>query len=236
MKICPRVFLLGGLLIASLSRGAPPPDHIPWRNYEEPEFPPQLMSTVIKDGFATVVFTFDENGRITDRVSLKASHPAFVQAVFEAVAHWEIDPARVSHFSRREVVDFNFERHHSIVNLTQRDATKSAFNPYGDEKANALRTCREDELDFPVKLTTYIAPEYPPALKAEGVHGSATLSFVVDAEGRVRVPAVTDANDPAFGEALFAVARQWRFTGPQLKGRPAQVMMERTVSFGARRP
>ena len=54
------------------------------------------------------------------------------------------------------------------------------------------------------------------------------------AEGRVRVPAVTNASHPAFGAAALAGAREWRFAPPQHQGRSVQVITERTVRFTAR--
>jgi TonB family protein len=228
------VLLVGlPLLATGVAGAAPPPEDVPWRAYEEPAFPSQLLSTLIHDGFASVIFTFDETGRITDRVVLHASHPAFVAAIFEAARHWEIDTARLPRFIRRETVYYRFQRDRVIINRTEREAMKAAFTPFGDEKGTAFNTCREDELGVPLQMVASIVPEFPPALKGAHVRGSATVSFIVDAEGRVRVPAVTGASEPAFGEAILAAVGQWRFATPQLGGRPIQVMVERTFSFGA---
>jgi TonB family protein len=195
-----------------------------------------LLSTLIHDGSASVVFTFDETGRITDRVALHASHPAFVVAVFEAVRRWEVDTTKLPRFLRRETVHYSFKRDNVIITRTQREAMKAVFTPYGDEKGMAFNTCREDELDTPLKTVTSVAPEFPPALKERHVRGRATVSFIVDAEGRVRVPAITDATDPEFGEAVLAAMRQWRFSRSYLGGLPIQVMTDRTFSFGSAPP
>jgi TonB family protein len=233
-----RGILLVGLplLTTSLGLAAPPPDHVPWRAYEEPVFPAQLLSTLIRDGSASVVFTFDETGRITDRVALHASHPAFVVAVFEAARHWEIDTTKLPHAIRRETVAYDFQRSTVIISRTERDAMKAAFTPYGDERGVAFSTCREEQLGVPLETLATSVPEFPSALKARQIRGSATVSFIVDAGGGVRVPAVIDATEPEFGEAVLAAVRQWRFSSPQVGGFPIQVMVERTFSFGARPP
>src|SRR4051812_20973681 len=68
MRALLRSFVLGPLLAATFAVAAGPPSFLRWRSYEEPDFPPRLLSTVVRDGFAAVMFTFDDHGRITDRV------------------------------------------------------------------------------------------------------------------------------------------------------------------------
>jgi TonB family protein len=64
------------------------------------------------------------------------------------------------------------------------------------------------------------SPEYPPALFKQGIDGSATLSFAIDARGAVSDPAVAEVSQPAFGEAAMAVIRQWRFLPMVKNGHP----------------
>src|SRR5882672_4018236 len=161
----PPRFALAYCLWFTTALGAAPPEGVlHWRRFEDPGFPPLLLSTPVQDGFATVVFTFDDAGRITDRLVLAASHPAFSVAVYEAVREWEVDTTGLARFIRREIIRFEFERHHSIVAMNQRDASKTAFTLYGDQAATALRTCREEELRSPLKTIATAMPEFPPTL------------------------------------------------------------------------
>ena len=228
-----RSILAAWLLLVGGAAFARPPEVVRWSHYEDPVFPTQLLSTTVRQGFATVVFTFDGEGKVTDRVALSASHPEFAGAVNEAIREWKVDIGQLPQFVRREIVRFDFERHGSIVALSQRDATKAAFNAYGDEAATAVRTCREDQLSSPLETLATALPQYPSQLRSKHVRGIVTLSFIVDAEGQVRVPAVIDATDAEFGEAGLVAIRQWRFQPPQQNGVPVQVMVERTFRFGA---
>ena len=168
-----RALLVGLPLLAGTPiQATSPPENVPWRAYEEPIFPLQLFSTLINEGFASVVFTFDENGRVTDRVALHASHPAFVVAVFDVTRRWEIDTTKLPRHERRETVHYTFKRDHVVITRTQRDAFKALFTPYGDEKGTAFNTCREDELDAPLEIRASVAPEFPAALKNRHVRGS----------------------------------------------------------------
>lgn len=230
MRILARIF--PGLFVSAVCFAmATPPEALRWLSYREPVFPAQLEGTIVKDGFATVVFTFDDAGEILDRVVLAASHPAFTAAVLEVIPHWRIDTAGLASFIRRETIRFDFGRRQFVVSLSQRDASKSAFSEYGDEVATALRTVREGEIDAPLKMATQVAAIFPDGLKARPTEGSATVSFVVDGLGRVRVPAVTDASLPEFGEAALAAVKQWTFVPARHRGLPVQVMVERTVRF-----
>ena len=234
MHLRPCVF--GWVWFAVSSAMAAPPPGIPWWHYADPEFPAQLLSTTVRDGFVTVLFTFDENGRITDRVALEASHPGFVAAVFAATAGWEIDIARLGRFYRREFVQFSFERKNIVVSMNQRDAMKAAFTPFGDKAAVALHSCREEELGSGLEAVVKALPVYPPALKKNHVGGEASVSFVVDTAGQVRVPVVTDATDPEFGEAVLAAIKEWHFSTPLVNGLPVQVLANRTFNFGTYPP
>jgi periplasmic protein TonB len=115
--------------------------------------------------------------------------------------------------------------------MTQREASKTSFSVYGDEAATALLTFREEVIDAPLQAVISLKPEYPTELKASETEGWATISFIVDGEGRVRVPAVSDASRPEFGTATLAVMRQWKFNPGRRGGRIVQVSAERTVNF-----
>lgn len=231
----PLATLIAGSLFAATAWAAEDgPDFLRWRSYEEPAFPAQLQHTVVRDGFATLVFTFDDTGRVTDRIVIAASHPAFSVSVLEAAQHWHLDSAGLPEFARRDMIRFEFQRSRSIVTMTQRDATKAAFSQYLDEGASAVRTYHERELGERLRPLAMASPTYPEVLRPRGIQGTATLSFVIDAEGGVRVPALTHATDPEFGFAALAALAQWRFSPPRHRGLPAQVMVERMVVFTPR--
>ncbi len=226
--------LLAGLLLgpgASAGLAATPPEFLRWRSYEEPVFPPELQGTAVREGFATVVFTFDDDGRITDRLVIATTHPAFNQSVLTAIRRWVVDTAGLSPGLRRESVRFDFARSGSVVSLSQRDASKASFSAYGDQMATPLLTFREAEIDAPLRIVDQSPPSYPPELKAARLEGHATIDFILDGEGRVRVPAIAEATRPEFGVAALAALRQWRFSPGRRTGLIVQVVATRTVTF-----
>jgi TonB family protein len=231
----PRLPLLaGGLLLASAQAAtAPAPDSVPWRSYEEPAFPRELLMTLVMDGFAQIAFSFDATGRIDDCIVLEASHPAFATAVVEATKKWSVNVSKGDPYNRREIVRFNFQRHEVVISRTQRDAAKAALNPSGERPAIVPHTFQEEDLDEMLEPLKAVAPVYPPALKKEQIEGRASVSFVIDALGGVHVPAVTFATEPEFAEAALAAIRQWQFPVPRRDGRPVQVITGRVFRFDA---
>lgn len=225
---------LAGLLLgpgAVACGAATPPEFLRWRSYEEPAFPPELHGTTVRDGFATVVFTFDDAGRITDRLVIATTHPAFHQSVLTAMRRWLVDTDGLSPGVRRESVRFEFARSGSVVSLTQRDASKASFSAYGDQNATPLLTFREAAIDVPLRVLDPSPPLYPADFKAAGLEGHATIDFILDGEGRVRVPAIAEATRPEFGAAALAALRQTRFAPGRRAGLIVQVIAARTVTF-----
>lgn len=61
-----------------------------------------------------------------------------------------------------------------------------------------------------------VTPEYPEALRKAGQRASAVVTMRITPQGSVQDPRIDRASDPAFGEAVLAAVRQWRFL-PQVK-------------------
>ncbi len=61
--------------------------------------------------------------------------------------------------------------------------------------------------------------------------GSARVEFVVDCEGRVRVPVVVEASDPGFGQAAIETIKFWRFEVVERDGAPCNVRMQHTFHY-----
>lgn len=230
----PRIPLLAVCLavVSAQAATAPAPGTVPWRTYEEPAFPRQLLMTLVMDGFAQIAFSFDATGRIDDCIVLGASHPAFATAVGESSKKWTVDPSPRDPYYRREIVRFNFQRHEVVVSRTQRDTAKEALNPSGDRPATVPHTISEEDLDELLKPLKTVAPVYPAALKEKQISGRVSVSFVIDALGGVHVPAVSFATEPEFAEAALVAIRQWQFPIPRRDGQPVQVFAGRSFRFG----
>jgi TonB family protein len=139
------------------------------------------------------------------------------------------DLARTAH---RDTIRFEFQRRHPVLAMSQRGAGKSNFGLYGDQVGSGRITFREYDLRTALAPLETVMPRYPAALAKEHPREFASVNFVVASDGRVRVPGLTDAIEPEFGEAALAAVRQWRFAPPLQHGTPVQVMVDRTFRFG----
>lgn len=226
------VFMLLYALAVLTARSNPPPDGITFERYEVPRFPSRLTPTPVNQGFATAAFTVKDSGEVLDAVILEDSHPAFGEALLEAIHLWRLGTSTgTTSRPRREVVSVNFVRSGVVTSMTQRDAFKSLFSSSLDGEGG-LKSLQWDNLSTPPQRLLSVAPSYPAALKSKGARGTATVGFVIDATGVVRVPVVLVATEPDFGEAALTAVKQWRFSPPRHRGRPVVVEVVRTFAFG----
>ena len=221
-----------GMVPLPLDVGETPPNELPpLSRYQAPEFPPTLRITSVTDGYATMLFTIDTSGEVEDSVAIAASHPAFVAAVREALAHWRFKPTESVTHPRRELIQFQFKRTGLVGSLSQREATEGLF-PSAHSTSPAVRTVDWEDLQSTPERIVASMPAYPQALRAQPVRGYASISFVIDAEGEVRVPVVIEASEPEFGDAALAAVKRWRFAPPVQDEHPVNVTVTRSFTFG----
>lgn len=212
----------------------PPPQLPALTRYEPPTFPDSLRLSSIADGYATMMFTIDEEGRVSDSIAIEASHPAFAESMRDVLAKWRFEVTAGVTTPRRELIQFDFRRTGTVSSLSQRDASKAAFPTTPMEHDRPIRTVEWADLMTPPQRLEGSMPRYPSRLREQGVQGFARVHFVIDRQGAVRVPVVIDASDARFGEAALSAIGQWRFAPTLIGDEPVNVRVERTFSFGAR--
>jgi TonB family protein len=204
-----------------------PPQGVAFRRYAAPQFPYQLRPTGVTSGYSVVAVTIDADGRVEDAVAIEATDTAFVAAVLEVTPDWIFEDAPSPTEPRREVMHFQFRRTGVVSQLTHREGAESMFVESEDRFAK-IRLVAWDELD---EEPTRVAGEQPVTASGRATPaGAVTLSFVIDETGRVRVPVVTGASDPALGEAALAAVEEWRFSPPRQRGQP--VLVEARARWG----
>lgn len=211
----------------------PPPQLPALTRYEPPAFPDTLRLTAITDGYATMMFTIGDDGRVEDSVAIEASHPAFAQTMREALARWRFEAAESPTTPRRELITFDFRRTGTVASLSQRDASKAAFPMTPADRDRPIRTVEWAQLVVPPPRLQGTMPLYPPELRSRGVRGFAHIAFIIDMEGIVRVPVVLSASAPPFGSASLAAVKGWRFDRPSVADERVNVRVERFFNFGS---
>jgi outer membrane biosynthesis protein TonB len=225
------VAILGGCLPANFPMQGPallpesfPPYGISFRRYEAPQFPYTQRALGVATGYSVVVVTVSEEGRVLDAVGIEASDPAFSAAVIEKTPQWLFAPTESATFPRREVLHYRFRLSGVVSSLNHREGAKEAFADSQDDFAR-VRTVAWNELDSPPVRLDVAAAE--PRLR---LGGSAEISFVIDQEGKVRVPVVTGATESDIGIIAIEEVAKWRYSPPRQDGR--SVLVEVRARWG----
>lgn len=190
----------------------------------EPIYPRERL-VAGERGSATVEFTVSERGAVED-ISLKdASAPEFGSALLAAVETWAFEPALVEKKSAESklVVTHKF----SPPETGQLYRFLLALQPGGTGVGGA------GGLDAPIRPIWRVAPPFPRALKGEKKGGRAVIMFIIDREGRARLPLVKSATQPEFGWAAATAVAQWVFAPPHRGGEAVEVQVSIPVDFAA---
>lgn len=78
-------------------------------------------------------------------------------------------------------------------------------------------------LDAPLQPVVQATPVFPFSLEGKVSEGNATVEFIVDEQGTVRLPRIVKADAPALGYAAVQASAAWKFAPPRAGGQPAAV-------------
>jgi TonB family protein len=196
----------------------------------QPDFPADVRTAGHMDGHAVVVLTIDEEGRVTDGVTLEASHPAFAASAELALAEWlfELLPAPTN--PRREVLQFEYRSDGVVTTLTHAEASKQQLSAPLQE--NALRTLQWSELTIPPERLAAPMPVLSSSAQQRLSDKPLLVSFVIDTQGIVHVPVVRSDTDAEVAATVLSAVRAWRYAPPTQAGRPVVVQLTRAFGGG----
>lgn len=202
---------------------APPPRILPQPFvYAEPVYPWERLLAG-ESGEATVAFTLDAEGLADGAQVVSATAPEFGAALLAAVESWVFQPASADHAPVRVPMEvthrFAPPRDGPVARLLPRLRPGGAGIP------------PPEQLDAPLRPLWRGFPAYPAQLHGERVEGGATIEFVIDADGRVRLPRVVAATRPEFGWAAATAVAQWVFAPLRRSGAPTAVRVQVEIGF-----
>jgi len=178
-----------------------------------------------RDGDATVSFTVSENGLVKDVKVEAASAPEFGAALAAAVETWIFSRT----FDSGKAVTVALRKHAEFKPAAADDPVARL--------AAALRAGHvggAKGLDARLAPAFQMPPLYPAALKAAGgPAGQAEIEFVIDRDGRARLPRVVSASREEFGWAAATAVAQWVFFPPRRGGQPVDVKVRVPFDFSA---
>lgn len=196
-----------------------------------PVFVPEVAQAEVQEAEAQeveVVINVDAEGQLVDLLVTRAASDAHARAAERALREWRYEPGRQDGrpVGVRQSVIFSFER------------DGPAFSTGGFSMAiHGLRLPRDGsrgrlssghDLDAPLEVLESVAPQ-PIAVGDEPER--VVLDFIVDTEGRPRMPAVLPGASELHAISAVSALEQWRFRPPTRKGRPVLVHVQQEFRF-----
>jgi len=181
-----------------------------------------------EEGTATAEFTVETRGNTANVTLVSASAPEYGAALLAAVEAWGFKPASSDGVKipvqLRVVYGFAPKTGGNVFRLVE------ALRPGGSGIAGP------SGLDQKLKPLWRGFPVYPAALREEPIEGSAEIEFIIDRDGRARLPRVKSATNDEFGWAAATAISQWVFERPIKKGESVDVTVSIPVKFAPPKP
>jgi outer membrane biosynthesis protein TonB len=186
-------------------------------------FPHELSQRGVREGEADVIVSISPNGRAADWLVTACTDPAFEKMLAELLPALEFKlstskdltgPVRVS-------LRFLFESTGVVVSHTASDSIDNILNRIATpRRIEKLGTPRQ--LDRAPTLQHTVAPLYPEDLN-NTAGARVTLEFLIDQNGRVRMPVLHDGENQLLANAAATALLDWRFDPPTRGGKPVIV-------------
>ena len=180
-------------------------------------------------GSATIQFLVGENGHVLLADVLKTTNLEFGAALLATVEHFEFDPALRAGKPTRTVLSYEFEFEPGATDLVSKDDAALLTL----ERKHPDRIVAADKLDEPLKPMSRPPAAFPLSLVGKVQKGSAVVEFLIDEDGRARLPRIAKASDAAFGYAAVQAVAAWRFEEPKSGKKSVVVRMQAPFEFKA---
>lgn len=189
---------------------------------------PHAQLVAGKEGRALVRFMVDEQGHVMQAVVAEASAPEFGQALLAAIELFTYEPALKGGRPNRAMLGFSqeFGRDERQQLVSYED-----LRVLGREQKSPEKIAGAPDLDRKLVLVSQRAPRFPLSLLEKTSRGEAIVEFIVDEEGRARLPRAVSATEEAFGFAAVQAVASWRFEPPTRGGRATIVRVRAPIRF-----
>lgn len=198
-----------------------------WVHYRAPIFPPGLGGVINGAGDVVMVVTVDDKGKIIESIALQATRIEFVEAINRVSGDWQFEATASNTWPRREVLEFNFRRSGVVTAISHAEAAKEEFVTTNELK---IRTMQWKDLDAEPQKISSAMPKVSKTMLVEYGSKPLLVHFIIDEQGRVRVPVVSTDN-AELAEAVLNAVRQWRYSPPLYQQKPTAVEVTRALTF-----
>ena len=176
----------------------------------------QIAYSVDDGKFVAGKRSVSTNGVVEQIAITKETAPEFGQAALAACEYFEFAPAQL----KGKPTD-------AIASVRQKFDSGSPFVTDEDramlrlEKKSPQKIIAAAKLDAMPKRIISRKPPFPLAALQENItKGEAVVEFLIDTEGKVRLPRIVSATHPSFGYMAVQTVANWRYEPPKAQGKP----------------
>lgn len=177
-----------------------------------------------EEGEAVVEFTVTERGLVGEVSLATATGPDFGRALQAAVEGWSFQPAVNGEGAR---VPVRLRCEHKFFPPDSGAVARLA----ADMRPGGAGVSGATGLDQKLNPLWRGFPVYPANFSDPRPSGEALIEFIIDREGRVRLPHIKSATQEEFGWAAATAISQWVFSPPRRKGEPVDVRVSIPMEF-----
>jgi periplasmic protein TonB len=88
----------------------------------------------------------------------------------------------------------------------------------------------QTKMEPPVPVRT-VSPDYPAALKRDGVSGVVTVKCLIDENGNVAETEVEKSSNAAFDQPALSALKKWKFKPARQDGNPVAIKISIPIRF-----
>ena len=193
---------------------------------------PRSLPTYIHQGSARVAVSIDREGKLKDYLVIGYTDIAFADATVEAIKRWSYEPAIYANEPVSVVseihCDFDKSGSVEVLNLSEMVSLYFSWWKQYQMEYHPIGLKELDRIPVPVHVVT---PIYPSSLAKAGVIGDVTVTFYIDEQGQIRMPAVSSTTEIRLADMAVDALNQWKFEPPTSRGKPVLVKAVQTFKF-----
>lgn len=196
-------------------------------------FPQRLLRESIDQGEANLIVMISDQGQLLDWLVVGYSHPLFAQEVMDGLLKWKFIPAHLQGkaITTRTELRFVF-KNSALIRVLSNDSGRIPRHTLDQSKGGFWTfLCRPEELDAPLDAKVEISPMPPDQLGATASEGKVIVDYLVDQDGKVRMPLIISADDDAFANSVLLAISDWRYEVPRRVGQPMITRVRRQFTF-----
>lgn len=168
-----------------------------------------------KTGKATVVVLVNQRGLVVQMAIVEESAPEFGLAAMAACEYFEFDPGMLEGRPTTAAVKITLEFNRSSIFVSDEDTGMLSL-----EKKSPNKILGANKLDAMPKPISMRKAPFPLAARLANLSaGEATVEFLIDTDGKVRLPRILSSTHPSFGYIAVQTVANWLFEPPKAGGK-----------------